>query len=121
MAEETIKLTLDEDIRLDERLQELGANAPRLSPSDLSDSVSNIEIVKHVSASGSILRWAVITLYNGFSVTGEPSVCVSPENDREETGEKICIENAKRKLWPLLGFRLKDQLYRDSLEKKQDD
>ena len=50
-----------------------------------------------------------LTLKNGFTVTGE-SACASPENFNAEIGQKIARSNAREKLWPLLGFRLRDQL-----------
>lgn len=46
---------------------------------------------------------------NGFTVTGE-SACASPENFNAEIGRKIARQNAVDKLWPLLGFRLRDKL-----------
>lgn len=57
----------------------------------------------------SLLTFCVLVLQNGFTVTGE-STCASPENFDEEIGRKIARENAEQKIWPLLGFRLKDKL-----------
>jgi hypothetical protein len=51
------------------------------------------------------LTVAILTLDNGFFVTGE-SACVNPENYDEEIGKKISFENAFNKLWPLFGFLL---------------
>lgn len=60
-------------------------------------------------ASLSLLTFCVLVLKNGFTVTGE-SACASPENFDTAIGRKIARENAKQKLWPLLGFRLRDRL-----------
>jgi hypothetical protein len=49
-------------------------------------------------------------LRNGFAVTGE-SACASPENFDAEVGRKIARENAVQKIWPLLGFALKERLH----------
>ncbi len=46
---------------------------------------------------------------NGFTVTGE-SACASPQNFDPEIGRKIARQNAVQKIWPLLGFRLRDEL-----------
>jgi hypothetical protein len=54
---------------------------------------------------GSQLTVCVLTLTNNFTVTGE-SACVSPENFDEEIGRKVAYDNAKDKLWALLGFSL---------------
>ena len=56
-----------------------------------------------------LLTFCVLVLKNGIKVTGE-SACVSPENFDAETGKRIARENAVRKLWPLLGFRLADRI-----------
>lgn len=56
-----------------------------------------------------LLTFCVLVLRNGFTVTGE-SACASPENFDEEIGRKIARQNAVNKIWPLLGFRLRDQL-----------
>lgn len=55
------------------------------------------------------LTFCVLTLRNGFTVTGE-SACASPENFDAEIGRKIARQNAVQKVWPLLGFRLRDKL-----------
>lgn len=55
------------------------------------------------------LTFCVLTLKNGFTVTGE-SACASPENFDAEIGQKIARQNAVGKIWPLLGFRLRDRL-----------
>jgi hypothetical protein len=56
----------------------------------------------------------VLVLRNGFTVTGE-SACASPENFDAEIGRKIARQNAVAKVWPLLGFRLRDSLARGVL------
>lgn len=56
-----------------------------------------------------LLTFCVLVLRNGFTVTGE-SACASPENFNAEIGRRIARENAVAKVWPLLGFRLRDKL-----------
>lgn len=55
------------------------------------------------------LTVCVLTLRNGFTVTGE-SACVSPEAYNQEIGESIAFENAFDKLWQLEGYVLKNKL-----------
>jgi hypothetical protein len=57
----------------------------------------------------SLLTFCVLVLRNGFTVTGE-SACASPENFNAEIGRKIAFENARQKIWPLMGYALKQQL-----------
>ena len=56
-----------------------------------------------------LLTFCVLVLRNGFTVTGE-SACASPENFDAELGRKIARENAKQKLWPLMGYAIKERL-----------
>ena len=57
----------------------------------------------------SLLTFCVLVLRNGFTVTGE-SACASPENFDAELGRKIARQNAVQKLWPLMGYALKERL-----------
>ena len=57
-----------------------------------------------------LLTFCVLVLRNGFTVTGE-SACVSRENFNAEIGRKVARENAIEKMWPLLGYALKDKLH----------
>ena len=87
-------------------IQKKGLTAKRITP-DMLDA----EIVAeqfHVFE-GSCLTVCCLTLKNGFTVTGE-SACASPENFDAEIGQKIAKSNARDKIWPLLGFRLRDEL-----------
>lgn len=80
--------------------------APRVTPEML-----DAEIVAedyHVFG-GTCLTVCCLTLKNGFTVSGE-SACASPQNFDADIGRKIARSNAREKLWPLLGFRLRDQL-----------
>ena len=57
----------------------------------------------------SLLTFCVLVLKNGFTVVGE-SACASPENFDAEIGRKIARENAKQRIWPLMGYALKQEL-----------
>ena len=56
-----------------------------------------------------LLTFCVLVLRNGFTVTGE-SACASPENFDAEIGRKIARQNAEQKIWPLMGYALKERL-----------
>lgn len=98
------------DKEIEQAIQTKGLNAPRVSLAELEANIAHVEILKHVTYSGSILRWAIITTQNGFNVTGRPSAAVSVENDNQEIGEKVAYDNAKAELWPLMGYELKSRL-----------
>ena len=95
---------------IEQDIQAKGLNAPRVTLDDLNANIVHTEVVKHVSQSGQVLRWAVLTTRNGFAVTGRPSASASSENDDAETGEKRAIENAHNELWPLMGYELRSKL-----------
>lgn len=97
---------------LDQEIQARGLTAPRITPADLDDNIADTEIVKHVTKSGKVLRWAVLTTRNGYAVVGKPSASVSAENDNAEIGEKVAIDNARGELWPLMGYELQSKLSR---------
>jgi hypothetical protein len=85
-----------------------GKTAPRITPDMLDAEIADEDY--HVFK-GSCLTICVLTLQNGYSVVGQ-SACADPANFDAEIGRKIARENARNAIWPLLGFRLKDQLAR---------
>lgn len=87
-----------------------GLTAPRVTQQDLEDNIVSTEIVKHITKSGQILRWAVITTKNGFSLAGKPSASASSANDDVEIGARIAIENSKNELWGYMGYELKTKI-----------
>lgn len=84
---------------------------PRVTPTDMEANIAAVEIVKHISASGQVLRWAVITTQSGYSAAGRPSVSASSQNDNEEIGIRVATENTRNELWPLMGYALKQRLH----------
>ena len=81
--------------------------APKITPERLEEVITKEEY--HVFP-GNCLTVCVLTLKNGFTVTGE-SACASPENFDEEIGRSIARRNAKDKIWALEGYLLKQKLY----------
>lgn len=57
-----------------------------------------------------LLTFCVLKLKNGFTVTGE-SACASPENFDAGIGRKRSRQNAEEKIWPLMGYSLKQRLH----------
>jgi len=87
-------------------IKERGLTAQRISPDDLDAEIVGEDY--HVFP-GTCLTICCLTLKNGFNVTGE-SACAIPQNFNAEIGQTIARKNAREKIWPLLGFRLRDQL-----------
>lgn len=98
-------------------------NAPSVTPEDLeaevasehyftaADGAAASSLIPETPPPLHLLTFCVLVLRNGFTVTGE-SACVSPENFNAQTGREVARKHAIDKLWPLLGYALKDRLYR---------
>lgn len=61
-----------------------------------------------------LLTFCVLRLENGFTVHGS-SACADPANYDETIGRHYAREDAIKKIWPLLGYELKTQLYFDKI------
>lgn len=103
-----------------------GKTAPRVTPADIEANIAS----EHYFTAGQgadailgkegapycypkaldLLTFCVLVLRNGFTVTGE-SACASPENFDAEIGRKIARANAVNKIWPLMGYALKQSLH----------
>ena len=110
------------DLEIENEIQAKGLTAPRVTPADIE---ANIDGEHYFTAADGVtgasdgrvgyegelqlLTFCVLVLRNGFTVTGE-SACASPENFDAELGRKIARQNAVSKLWPLMGYALKDNL-----------
>ena len=120
------------DASIEQDIQAKGLTAPRVTPADIEAAIASEHyftaeqgVTGAYKANGDVhvgtmpndlnaaalplLTFCVLVLCNGFTVTGE-SACASPENFDAEIGRKIARQNAVAKIWPLLGFRLRDKL-----------
>lgn len=103
-----------EDIVTEGMIEARGLNARRVSLDELHGSIKNVEIIRHRVESGSVLRFAILTMENGFTVTGRPSISVSAENDNDDVGVKVAIQNAVFELWPFVGYGVVQKRFEDS-------
>ena len=113
------------DETIEQEIQAKGLTAPRVTPADIEANIVSEHyftaeqgaFAAFNPASGgdavppalSLLTFCVLVLKNGFTVTGE-SACASPENFDAELGKKIAKQNAVQKMWPLMGYALKEKL-----------
>ena len=111
------------DEQIEQEIQAKGLTAPRVTLQRINDVIANehyFTAAQGVVGSGGTvmsdddgircLTFCVLTLQNGFTVTGE-SACASPENFDAEIGRKIARDNAINKVWMLEGYLLKQQLH----------
>lgn len=80
------------------------------APLNLPPMADDPDLMKTTLGPLTLLTFCVLSLKNGFTVTGE-SACASPENFDAEIGRKIARANAVNKIWPLMGYELKERLY----------
>lgn len=115
----TMQRIHNSDDAIESEIQAKGKTAPRITPADIQAAIS-AEICFTVgnaaralncptSDATDLLTICVLTLHNGFTVTGE-SACASPENFDYEIGRKIARQNAEQKIWMLEGYLLKQRL-----------
>ena len=60
-----------------------------------------------------VLSICLLVTRNGFTVIGK-SAPASEENYDADLGTRFAYEDAIRQLWPLMGYALRDRLWRDS-------
>jgi len=118
-----------DDSAIEAEIKAKGLTAPRVTPADIEENIVSFHYFTaaegawgdtHLSHEyeGSplhLLTFCVLVLRNGFTVTGE-SACASPENFDAEVGKKIARQNAVNKIWPLLGYQLKQRLHEEAVE-----
>ena len=118
------------DETIEQEIQAKGLTAPRVTPEDIEANSASEHyftatdgVVGRADTPGvvagtpincplDLLTFCVLVLRNGFTVTGE-SACASPENFDAELGRKIARQNAVSKMWPLMGYALKEKLHNE--------
>ena len=110
------------DQTIEKEIQAKGLTAPRVTPADIEANIvsehcftaaegmlGNVDEDGDIPPALDLLTFCVLVLRNGFTVTGE-SACASPENFNAELGRKIARQNAVQKIWPLMGYELRNKL-----------
>lgn len=128
------------DQAIEQEIQAKGKTAPRVTPADIEANIAcehyftaadgavgvlairdgagkkpgddvKVAIAADIPDALDLLTFCVLVLRNGFTVTGE-SACASPENFDAEIGRNVARQNAVHKIWPLMGYQLRDELHR---------
>ena len=110
---------------VERQIQSKGLTAPRVTPAALKANIVSAHYFTALqgamypnsmddpseedAAALSLLTFCVLVLQNGFTVSGE-SACASAENFDAQVGRQIARQNAEQKIWPLMGYALKQQL-----------
>ncbi len=125
---------MSNDTEIESLIQAKGLTAPRVTPADIEANIASEHYFTAadgayqagrgrdyseaewaaIKGSLGLLTFCVIVLRNGFTVTGE-SACASPKNFNADIGRTIARQNAVQKIWPLMGYALKEQLSKESV------
>lgn len=102
-----------QDSELKERLN--ATTGPRVTEEQIDSVITTHNFLFH-----GVLTICVITLQNGFNVTGE-SACVDPANYDQAIGQDIAYRNARNKIWLLEGYALAERLFHgyDTIENER--
>lgn len=122
---ERIESPRTDDASIESEIVAKGLTAPRVTPADIEANIASehyFTAADGVASGGAVnplgayeteplllLTFCVLVLRNGFTVTGE-SACASPANFDAALGRKIARANAINKVWPLMGYALKERL-----------
>lgn len=77
----------------------------KIIESDVLDAIQSVTYHTHRQTTV-----AFIDLRNGFTVLGS-SACVDPDTFDAEVGRQLAFEDAKNKVWELLGFDLATRMH----------
>lgn len=80
------------------------AKKPRVTSEMLDANIKETAYLQH-----GLLTICVLTLQNGFMVTGE-SACADEENFDLDVGKRLAFHNARNQIWKFMGYELKTQL-----------
>lgn len=114
---------------VEKEIQAKGLTAPRLTPGEIDATILAEFYVtgSQILASGPergpgdaplgatsetamrCLTICTLVLRNGFTVVGK-SACASPENFDAELGRRIARDDARRQIWALEGYALRNRL-----------
>lgn len=93
------------------------AVAPRVTENQMEECIASVNYInvgealeavgQPVHPSHRLLTLCIVIMINGFKVVGE-SACVYAENYDRDIGQRLALADAKKKIWPLMGYALAD-------------
>ncbi len=86
------------------------SEAPRVTKEGLLANIKECDFYLHPNSQ---LMICILTLNNGFTVTGQ-SACADPANFKRDIGERLAREDAEKKIWAFMGYMLKEEIYRSN-------
>lgn len=96
------------EAELEQQIKDKGLTAARITPEQIDELIAATQYHRFPGTTTTV---CAISLKNGFIAVGE-SGCVHPENFDTEIGRRIAFESARRKIWALEGYLLRERLNR---------
>jgi len=90
---------------VEQMASELKCDAPRVTKELIQSRIKEVDYQTIVIA-GQKLMYCGIKMDNGFTVVGNPSTCISPENWRDEIAQTISYNNSFDEIWKLEAYRM---------------
>lgn len=91
--------------KLEEMATELKCDAPRVTKELIESRIKEVAY-ETVTIAGQKVMYCGIKMDNGFVVIGKPATCISPENWRDEIGQKVSYDNSFDEIWRLEAYRM---------------
>ena len=94
---------------IEQQLRAKGKSAPRITPEHVDAAIVGRQVTL---IENTMVIVVVLTLYNGFIVTGVNHGPVDPDNFDAEIGARLAFDAARDKVWELEGYLLADRLHK---------
>lgn len=99
---------VNDEVVQEQRLQELGLTAPRVTPEMLDSMIHSTTFTLLPCKTMMVCQ---IKLNNGFKILGKNST-VDPDNFKLALAEEYSYKDARAQMWPYAGFLLAEDLHR---------
>ncbi|EMW7171673.1 hypothetical protein ABV540_003765 [Vibrio fluvialis] len=91
-------------------MDELDCKGKRVTPDHIKERITDVEF-KTIELCGTKMMFCGIAMRTTdesrpFVVTGRPSVCIDPENWREQIGQQVSYDNAFDEIYKLEAYRM---------------
>lgn len=102
-------MSVQSEQALEKQIQDLGLNvAPRVTPAMADAAIKDQSLIK-IDGIGMLCN---IELHNGFKLLGKNLGPVSAPNYSEQMAKQLAYEDARKQIFPFLGFMLAEDIYR---------
>ena len=91
--------------KIEGMMKDLGCTGKRVTKELIESRIEEVDYQTVVIA-GQKLMFCGIKMKGGFVQVGKPSVCIDPDNWRDEIGKQVSYDNAFSELWKLEAYHM---------------